>query len=156
MLKKIFVICTFFFLNLISAQPPEGFVYLSDLIPDVEVELRYFGDHNFTGRPVPGYDKRKIILTTEAAKALAEAQQELEKDGYCLNIFDAYRPQTAVNSFIEWAKNPGDTLTKVEFYPEKKKRHDRSCYQHTTPENKRRRHISVHYCTGFGTDLWKL
>ncbi|UAB85913.1 M15 family metallopeptidase [Zunongwangia sp. SCSIO 43204] len=122
MLKKIFVICTFFFLNLISAQPPGGFVYLSDLIPDIEVELRYFGDHNFTGRPVPGYEERKVILTTEAAKALAEVQQELENDGYCLKIFDGYRPQTAVNSFIEWAKNSDDTLTKAEFYPEKKKR----------------------------------
>ena len=122
MLKKIFVIFSLFFIQLSYAQLPEGFVYLKDIIPDIEVELRYFGENNFTGKPVPGYEAEKIILSKKAAIALQKVQQELENDGYCLKIFDAYRPQRAVNSFIEWARRPEDTLTKSQFYPEKKKR----------------------------------
>jgi len=121
MLKKIFIICSLFFFQFSYPQLPGGFVYLNDIIPDIQIELRYLGSNNFTGKPVPGYEAEKIILTREAALALQKIQQKLENDGYCLKIFDAYRPQRAVNSFIEWARIAEDTLTKAEFYPEKKK-----------------------------------
>jgi D-alanyl-D-alanine dipeptidase len=35
-----------------------------------------------------------------------------------LKIFDAYRPQSAVDHFVRWSKNEKDTLMKAEFYPE--------------------------------------
>ena len=121
MLKKITLVFTLFFIQLSYSQLPEGFIYVSELIPDLKIELRYFGNNNFTGKPVPGYEAEKIILSKEAAIALQKVQRELENDGYCLKIFDAYRPQRAVNSFIKWARKPEDTLTKAQFYPEKKK-----------------------------------
>jgi len=97
---------------------PEGFVYVKDQIPDIKLNIRYAGSNNFIGKPVNAYNKPVAILTQEAADALEKVQKDLMSEGYCLKIFDAYRPQTAVNHFMEWARNPGDTLTKQKFYPE--------------------------------------
>ena len=33
--------------------PPEGFVYVHEVIPEVQYEIRYAGDHNFIGEPIP-------------------------------------------------------------------------------------------------------
>ena len=78
MLKKIFIICSLFFFQFSYPQLPDGFVYLNDIIPDIQIELRYLGSNNFTGKPVPGYEAEKIILTREAALALQKIQQKLE------------------------------------------------------------------------------
>jgi D-alanyl-D-alanine dipeptidase len=99
-------------------QLPEGFVYVKELIPDIALDIRYAGSHNFVGKPIRGYKQPRAILSKPAADALHEIQQELENVGYCLKIFDAYRPQRAVNHFMEWAKIENDTLMKREFYPD--------------------------------------
>jgi len=103
-------------------QLPENFVDVKELIPDIALEIRYASSHNFVGKPIHGYKHPKAILTKPAALALYEVQQELENVGYCLKIFDAYRPQRAVNHFMEWAKIESDTLMKGEFYPDLKKK----------------------------------
>ncbi|WP_298247862.1 M15 family metallopeptidase [uncultured Christiangramia sp.] len=100
---------------------PEDFVYLKDVVPFAIEEVRYAGEHNFTGRPVPGYESEQIILTKKAAEALKKVQQELIQKDLMLKVFDAYRPQTAVNEFVAWARKPGDTLAKNEFYPDVEK-----------------------------------
>ena len=43
------------------------------------------------------------------------------KSGYSLKIFDAYRPQQAVDHFVSWAKVLNDTLMKKQYYPNVKK-----------------------------------
>lgn len=102
--------------------PPEGFVYIHKIIPSVHYEIRYAGDHNFIGQPIDGYKKPVALLTTEAAEALKKASESLEAKGYELKIFDAYRPQRAVNMFMAWAKDPEQVEMKKEFYPEVNKR----------------------------------
>ena len=97
---------------------PEGFVYIQDIIPSVREDIRYAGDHNFVGCPVDGYFVPKSVLQECAALALKKASQEFEKMGYGLLIYDAYRPQRAVDHFVRWAKDPDDIKTKDEFYPE--------------------------------------
>ena len=97
---------------------PEGFVYIQDIIPSVREDIRYAGDHNFVGCPVDGYFAPKSVLQECAALALKNAAQEFEKMGYGLLIYDAYRPQRAVDHFVRWAKDPDDIKTKDEFYPE--------------------------------------
>lgn len=97
---------------------PEHFVYVKELIPDIVQEIRYAGSHNFVGEPIRGYKRPKAILSKPAAEALYKVQQDLKNVGYCLKIFDAYRPQAAVNHFVEWAKIENDTLMKREFYPD--------------------------------------
>ena len=97
---------------------PKDFVYIKEQIPDIKLDIRYAGSNNFIGKPVNSYQKPVGILSKPATEALEKVQNDLMSQGYCLKIFDAYRPQTAVNHFIEWARNPADTLTKAKFYPE--------------------------------------
>lgn len=99
-------------------QLPKGFTYLNEMIPDIVLEVRYAGSNNFLGTPVEGYKDEIVILSTPAAQALIKVQQELKTLGYCLKVFDGYRPQRAVNHFISWAKVSGDTLKKQQFYPD--------------------------------------
>ena len=58
------------------------------------------------------------LLTKEAAAALKEVSDELLLQGYRLKIFDAYRPQMAVEHFKNWARDVEDTRMKAYFYPE--------------------------------------
>ncbi|WP_366915499.1 M15 family metallopeptidase [uncultured Gelidibacter sp.] len=100
---------------------PEGFVYVKDYIPDLDVELRYLTDHNFVGKPIDGYHTNTLILTKDAAVALQKVQEALRYQNLCLKVYDGYRPQRAVNNFVAWAKDLGDTINKREFYPEVEK-----------------------------------
>lgn len=97
---------------------PEGFVYIKDVLPDIVLDMRYAGSNNFIGKPIEGYLQPKAIISLRAAEALLNVHKELKESGLCLKVFDAYRPQRAVNHFIEWARNKEDTLMKTQFYPE--------------------------------------
>lgn len=104
-----------------SATPfalPSGFVYLSDVAPDVVEDMHYYTDHNFVGRRIDGYDSPVCILTRPAAQALAELEKELVNAGLTLRVYDCYRPQRAVNDFIAWGKQLGDQRQKAEYYPD--------------------------------------
>ena len=101
---------------------PEGFVLLSDVVPDVIQEIRYHSTYNFVGTRVDGYEEPVAIITREAAEALKAVNKELMAAGYRMKVFDTYRPQRAVSHFVRWAKVIGDTLTKQSFYPEVDKR----------------------------------
>ena len=87
------------------------------MIPSAREDIRYAGDHNFVGCPVDGYFAPKSVLKTEAAQALKKAAAEFARQGLYLLIYDAYRPQRAVDHFVRWAKDPDDVKTKDEFYP---------------------------------------
>ena len=120
-----FAICgslLLFTLSAVGQDLPEGFVYVDEHIPNVVVELRYYSKDNFMGRPAKGYRSPRCILTEEATNALKKVQEELEKFGLGIKIFDAYRPQRAVNHFVQWAKDLSDTLMKAKYYPEVEKR----------------------------------
>ena len=101
---------------------PEGFVDIKEVIPEIQLDIRYFGPHNFVGERVDGYLAPKCILTKEAAEALSNVQKELEQFSLTLKIYDCYRPQRAVDHFVRWAKEIDNTKTKKEFYPTVDKR----------------------------------
>ena len=96
---------------------PEGFVHVADLIPDIGIDMRYFGNDNFMGRPAEGYEANTAILTQMACEALARVQAALKADGLSLVIYDAYRPRRAVEDFVTWASDPIDQSTKATYYP---------------------------------------
>ncbi|MCB0382488.1 MAG: M15 family metallopeptidase [Psychroserpens sp.] len=102
---------------------PDGFVYVKDLIPDLDVELRYYSIHNFVGDTITGYHANRLILTKETAEALKKVQHDLQQQNLCLKVYDGYRPQRAVNHFMRWAKDLNDTINKQQFYPDVEKRH---------------------------------
>jgi len=96
---------------------PEGFVDIQKVIPEVLLDIRYYGPHNFVGERVEGYLAPKCFLTKEAAEALTSVQKELAPYFLSLKIYDCYRPQRAVNHFVRWAKEIENTKTMREFYP---------------------------------------
>ena len=106
---------------LLCAQIPEGFSSIQREIEGIMLEPRYKTENNFTGRVVEGYQSLELMLTVETINALQAAQKEFNKKEFSIKIFDAYRPQKAVNYFIEWAKDQADTLRKNEYYPHLKK-----------------------------------
>ena len=97
------------------------FVLISEHIPDVILEIRYYGTYNFIGERIPGYLEPVAILTRQAADSLKAVSDDLKKQGYRLKIFDAYRPQCAVDFFMAWAKDTADVRMKEYFYPELEK-----------------------------------
>jgi D-alanyl-D-alanine dipeptidase len=101
---------------------PKGFVYIDDIIPTAQYDIRYYGEHNFVGTRIDGYKAPYAIMSREGAAALKKVSDALDKKGYTLMIFDAYRPQKAVNHFITWSKDAKDVKTKEEFYPKLNKR----------------------------------
>lgn len=123
MKTKLFsLLITFLFSISMQAQTARtklhpGFVYIQDLIPEIILDMRYCGHHNFLGKPVDGYLAPKAILSKKATEQLIKIENELRTKGLALKIFDAYRPQTAVNHFVRWAKDTKDTIAKAEFYP---------------------------------------
>ena len=118
-----FTFLLLFCFEIVAAQLPKGFVYVEDMVPTIKVDLRYFSDNNFLGKPVDGYKKEVAILTVQAAEALKNAQEELKQYNLSIMIYDSYRPQTAVNHFVRWARDLNDTINKIAFYPKVKKQH---------------------------------
>ena len=100
----------------------KDFVLVSDVIPSVIQEIRYHSAYNFIGERIDGYDEPCAILTVQAAEALKKVSDDLAKLGFCLKIFDAYRPKRAVDHFVRWAEDDDDLRMKKYFYPDVDKR----------------------------------
>ena len=100
-----------------SCWPP-GFINFADVAPRAIIGMRYATNHNFIGRRVVGYNAPLCILTEEAATALKQVSDDAYREGYLLKMYDCYRPQQSVDSFVAWSKNELDTLAQAEFYPD--------------------------------------
>jgi D-alanyl-D-alanine dipeptidase len=101
--------------------PPPGFVDLSSIHPDIQVEMRYASEWNFMGRVVPGYRTNKCYLTDRAAWALHRVEARVAKKGYSLLLLDCYRPAQAVRAFVDWTRIGADLKMKSIFYPNEPK-----------------------------------
>ena len=104
-------------LTLTYAEIPKSFSYVQEKIPTIEQELRYFSSNNFIGEVIDGYLAPKAILTTKATLALNQVQEELKSFNLGLKVFDAYRPQKAVDHFVRWGRDLEDTKQKAIYYP---------------------------------------
>ena len=94
------------------------FVTITDVVPDVILEIRYYGTYNFVGSRIDGYEEPTALLTRQAADSLKKVSDDVMKQGYRLKIYDAYRPQKGVDHFVRWAQDLEDTLMKPYFYPD--------------------------------------
>jgi len=97
----------------ISTEIPQQFVAMRSFAPTIRLDVRYFTDDNFVGNPIDGYHAAKIFMLRDAAVALLAVQEELAAFGLGLKIFDAYRPQRAVDHFVRWGSEPPIQLIKV-------------------------------------------
>ncbi len=103
------------------AMDPSGFVLLSDYVPQIVQEIRYFSTYNFIGERIDGYEEPCALLTKEAARALKSVSNEMIVMGYRLKVFDAYRPACAVRHFVLWGIEDQDIRMKPYFYPDLEK-----------------------------------
>lgn len=94
---------------------------VSNHIDDAVYDIRYYSSYNFTGARVRGYKAPVPYMTKEALTALEKAADILRKQGYRIIIWDTYRPQKAVDNFVEWMSNTTDEGNKS-FYPNLEKK----------------------------------
>ncbi len=106
------------FNNALAKDLSDGFVDLETFIPTIELNIRYYTSNNFVGKRIDGYESPKALLATQAAEALKNVQAELATFGLGLKVYDAYRPQRAVDHFVRWAKDLDDIKMKLKYYPE--------------------------------------
>ena len=81
------------------------FVKVSDYIPDIAVDLRYATENNFTGQVIYRFSQPYLRFGT--VKKLIQVQNELRESGYCLLIWDGFRPVSA--QFRLWEICPDST-----------------------------------------------
>jgi len=102
----------------VSTDDSSQFVNISDVVPDAILEIRYFGTYNFVGSRIDGYLEPTALLTRQAADSLLAVSNDLLSQGYRLKIYDAYRPQKAVDHFMRWGADMQATEMKQYFYPD--------------------------------------
>src|SRR5437588_12574999 len=96
MVRRMRSLSIVFFAVVVAVGPPgsgaealqNGFVYLRDVAPTIHQDIRYFGRHNFIGRPIAGYLAPECIITAKAAYALAGVQAELAPSNLSLVVYD--------------------------------------------------------------------
>ena len=104
--------------NAMAKNMSDNFVELRVYIPTITLDIRYFTTDNFVGARIDGYKSPKAFLSVQGADALKNVQSELAIFGLGLKVYDAYRPQQAVDHFMRWAKDPNDLKMKSNYYHE--------------------------------------
>ncbi len=94
------------------------FVVLTDVIPSIITEIRFYSMYNFVGDRINGYMEPCALLTKKAAAALSLVARDVDYEGYILKVYDGYRPQMAVDHFVRWAGDPASHRMKDYFYPD--------------------------------------
>ena len=124
MRKKLLICAAALALAGLSACRPDpaadnrDFVNITDVVPDAILEIRYYSTYNFVGSRIDGYQQPTALLTRRAADSLKAVSDDVIRQGYRLKIFDAYRPQRAVDHFVRWSVDISDTTMKRFFYPD--------------------------------------
>jgi len=96
----------------------QGFVDLQEFVPTLIIDLRYASGDNFVGKRIDGYEAKRGVASQQTAQAMRNVQANLVDYGLGLKVFDAYRPQSAVDHFVRWASDPTDTSTRADYYPD--------------------------------------
>ncbi|MBL8566369.1 MAG: M15 family metallopeptidase [Hyphomicrobiaceae bacterium] len=105
------------------AQPDgasqSALVPLDSIDASIVLDMRYATARNFTGAPVPGYEAPACWLRPEVAKALSRVQADLAAADppLSLKVFDCYRPERSVRSFMRWAASKEDGASR-HYYPQ--------------------------------------
>jgi len=116
-LKSGVLIALLLLANSATAQIPAEFIDVRQVVRGVTIDLRYFSRNNFVGEFIDGYEEANMLMTRETAAALIPVENQLRAMGLGLKIFDAYRPQQAVDHFVRWAEDLDDTRMKYRYYP---------------------------------------
>jgi D-alanyl-D-alanine dipeptidase len=83
----------------VKADPDFQLIDLEKFIPSIVMDIRYATTNNFTGEKI--YNQPRAFAIRPVAESLKKAQEEFNKQGYGIKIFDAYRPYAATVKFYE-------------------------------------------------------
>jgi zinc D-Ala-D-Ala dipeptidase len=89
----------------VQADSNKLMIELKQLIPSVVYDLRYATINNFVKQSLYPPHTNHTFLRQPVAKALQAVQNELQKQGYGLKIYDAYRPYSVTVKFWELIKD---------------------------------------------------
>ncbi len=95
----------------------DQFVFVDEHVSGIYWDAKYATWDNFTGKPVDGYRANRIVGTRALCAALDRARVKAASVGFGLLLWDGYRPQRAVDSFLRWSREPEDGRTKGRHYP---------------------------------------
>ena len=104
----------------VKADPRKELIDLEKAIPGLVLDIRYATTNNFTKEKI--YNIPKAYARRPVAEALKKAQEEFEKLGLGIKVFDAYRPYKATVRFYEVYKD-----TTYVASPYRGSRHNRGC-----------------------------
>ncbi|WP_456717090.1 M15 family metallopeptidase [Bradyrhizobium sp. USDA 4353] len=100
-----------------AAKLLADFVYLRDIDPTIQQDIRYAGSNNFVGRPLPRYEAAECIVRRDVALRLQAAQTELRPRGLSLKMLDCYRPVRAVAEMLAWSEDGVETTAGRRYMP---------------------------------------
>jgi D-alanyl-D-alanine dipeptidase len=101
---------------------PDDFIYLRDLDPTIQQDIRYAGINNFVGRKLPGYDAAECVVKRAVGAALQKVQRELAAQNLSLKMLDCYRPARASREMVAWAQDGNETPAQKRYNPAFSKR----------------------------------
>ena len=102
---------------IIARGDPSPLVNAQAITPSFLTDIRYAGNDNFIGRPVAGYEAPLCLLSEAASVALGRAQELALSRNLSLLVYDCYRPQRAVDDFVDWVFGIAPEPTKRAYYP---------------------------------------
>lgn len=74
---------------------------INEFVDNLELDLRYATANNFTRTRLYPKNLKRTFLIFKAATALSLVASDLEKLGYGIKVFDAYRPYSVTQKFWE-------------------------------------------------------
>ncbi|MDX2149451.1 MAG: D-alanyl-D-alanine dipeptidase [Bryobacteraceae bacterium] len=84
---------------LILLAASAGFAQELVEVRSIPLDIRYATANNFTGKRV--YDEARCFLRPEVAAKLALVQEDLQREGLSLKLYDCYRPLSIQRKFWE-------------------------------------------------------
>lgn len=95
-------------------------VEIKTIIPNIKLDIRYAGKNNFAKQAV--YKQARAFARLPVVEALKRVQNELNKSGFGLKIFDGYRPYSVTVKFFDIASDKSFVAN-----PKDGSRHNRGC-----------------------------
>ncbi|ETZ19348.1 M15 family metallopeptidase [Pedobacter sp. V48] len=103
-----------------AKDPKNELIEIKKAIPNIKLDIRYATKNNFMNQVM--YKEARAFARKPVVEQLKKIQLALNKKGYGLKIFDAYRPYTITLAFYQKAKDKNFVAN-----PKKGSKHNRGC-----------------------------
>ncbi|MEJ2904010.1 M15 family metallopeptidase [Pedobacter panaciterrae] len=103
-----------------AKDPKNKLIEIQKAIPNIKLDIRYATKNNFMNQVM--YKEARAFARKPVVEQLKKIQFALNKKGYGLKIFDAYRPYTITLAFYQKAKDKNFVAN-----PKKGSKHNRGC-----------------------------